>query len=188
MSQSVGNYIGIDDPPDEMFGKTMSIPDAVMPQWFTLASGLEWEEIRGVVSDLGADRIHPGRAKRRLARSVVDLYHGAGAGAEAEVAFDRQFVLREVPDDIPTYPLPPGDPETAVVYLPALLAAAGLVASNSEGRRMLAQGAVRIDGQKETRELISKLELLSGVHAKVVSVGKRRFVRLGESPLQQPRA
>ena len=170
MSQSVGNYIGIDDPPNEMFGKTMSIPDAVMPQWFTLASGLEWEEIRGVVSDLAADRIHPGKAKRRLARSVVDLYHGAGAGAEAELAFDRQFKLRRAPDEMAVHPLGSNDP----VYVPRLLADSGLVASNSEGRRMLSQGAVRIDGSRVTADTLAKGEL-GGV---VLSVGKRRFVRL----------
>ena len=170
MSQSLGNYIGVDDPPSEMFGKTMSIPDSVMPQWLRLASGLEWEEIGTVVSDLEADRVHPGQAKRRLARSIVDLYHGAGAGADAEAAFDRQFKLRRAPDDMPVHPLGTSDP----VYVPGLLAAAGLVASNSEGRRMLTQGAVRIDGSKVTADTLARGEL-GGV---VLSVGKRRFVRL----------
>ena len=188
MSQSLGNYVSISEPYSEMFGKTMSIPDTAMPQWFRLASGISKGEVDTILAGLEGGTLHPGEAKRRLARAVVDRYL-KGQGEIEERAFDRQFLLREVPPDIPTHPLPPGDPETAV-YLPALLADAGLVASRSEGRRMLAQGAVRIDGQKETRELIAKLELLSGVHAKVISVGKRRFVRvrLGESPLQRPRA
>ena len=170
MSQSLGNYIGVDDPPTEMFGKTMSIPDSVMPQWLRLASGLEWEEIGTVVSDLEADRVHPGQAKRRLARSIVDLYHGVGAGEDAEAAFDRQFKLRRAPDDMPVHPLGTSDP----VYVPVLLAAAGLVASNSEGRRMLAQGAVRVDGSKVTTDTLARGELGDVV----LSVGKRRFVRL----------
>ena len=170
MSQSLGNYVGIDDPPAEMFGKTMSIPDAIMPQWFILASGLEWKEVRGVVSDLGADRFHPGKAKRRLARSIVDLYHGSGSGMEAEAAFDRQFKLRRAPKDVPTHPVDTQDQ----VYIPGLLAAAGLVASNSEGRRMLAQGAVKIDGGKITSDVLPRAKLLDTV----ISVGKRRFARL----------
>ncbi|MDE0170585.1 MAG: tyrosine--tRNA ligase [bacterium] len=187
MSQSLGNYISISEPYEEMFGKTMSIPDAAMPQWFRLASGLPRTEVDEVLAGLADGTLHPGKEKRRLARAVVDRYLN-GYGEVAEQAFDRQFLLREVPDDIPTHPLPSGDPETAVVYLPALLADAGLVASKSEGRRMLAQGAVRIDGKRETRQRVTKLELLSGIDRKVISVGKRRFVRLGDSPLQQPRA
>ena len=170
MSQSLGNYVGIDDQPADMFGKTMSIPDPVMPQWFTLASGLEWDEIDRVVSDLGADRIHPGEAKRRLARSIVDLYHGAGTGVEAEAAFDRQFRLHRAPEDIPVHPVDHEDP----VYIPGLLATAGLVASNSEGRRMLAHGAVRLDGGKVTSEALPRAKLVGAV----ISVGKRRFARL----------
>ena len=170
MSQSLGNYIGIDDPPADMFGKTMSIPDPVMPQWLMLASGLDWEEIDRLVSDLAADRIHPGEAKRRLARSIVNLYHGSGTGVEAEAAFDRQFKLHRAPEDIPVHPVDHEDP----VYIPGLLATAGLVASKSEGRRMLAQGAVKIDGGKVSDDTVPRAGLI-GV---VISVGKRRFARL----------
>ena len=170
MSQSLGNYIGVDDPPNEMFGKTMSVPDAIMPQWLRLASGLEWEEMGKVIDDLEMDRVHPGEAKRGLARSIVDLYHGSGAGADAEAAFDRQFKLHRAPDDMPAHALGSNDP----VYVPGLLAAAGLVASNSEGRRMLAQGAVRVDGSKVTADTLAR----GGLGGAVLSVGKRRFVRL----------
>ena len=170
MSQSLGNYIGIDDPPADMFGKTMSIPDEVMPQWFLLASGLEQEEVDRVAAGLRGDRIHPGEAKRRLARSIVDLYHGPGAGVDAEASFDRQFKLRRAPEDIPVHPVAREDP----VYLPGLLSYAGLVASKSEGRRMLAQGAVRIDGGKVATETLPRARLVGAV----LSVGKRRFARL----------
>ena len=186
MSQSLGNYVNISPPYSEMFGKTMSIPDSAMPQWYRLASGLPLEKIDAALADLADGTLSPRDAKRRLARAVVDRYL-PGQGRIEEKAFDLQFVLREVPPDTPTHPLPPGQPD-GMVYLPGLLADAGLVASRSEGRRMLAQGAVRIDGNKENRELVPRLELLSGVNAKVVSVGKRRFVRIGESPLQQPSA
>ena len=186
MSQSLGNYVNISPPYSEMFGKTMSIPDSAMPQWYRLASGLPIEEIDAALAALADGALHPGHAKRRLARAIVDRYL-PGRGEIEERAFDRQFVRREIPDDIATYRLPPGEPE-GEVYLPALLADAGLVASRSEGRRMLAQGAVRINGEKMTEESVGRLSLLSGADATVISVGKRRFVRLGDSPLQQPKA
>ena len=179
MSQSLGNYVSISERHGDMFGKTMSIPDTAMPQWFRLASGLPREEIDAVLAGLSDGTLHPGKEKRRLARAVVDRYL-EGYGVVAEKAFDRQFVLRQVPADVPTYPPPPGDPE-GEVYLPPLLAEWGLVKSNSEGRRMLAQGAVRIDGEKVTEERVLRLCLVPDATDRVVSVGKRRFVRLGHS-------
>ena len=186
MSQSLGNYVNIAPPYSEMFGKTMSIPDQAMPQWYRLASGLPTKEIDAALAALADGTLHPGEAKRRLARAVVDRYQ-PGQGEIEERAFDRQFVLREIPDDIPTHPLPPGDPGDEV-YLPALLADAGLVASRSEGRRMLAQGAVRINGEQVADQSVRRESLLSGADPTVISVGKRRFVRIGDSPPQQPRA
>ena len=179
MSQSLGNYISISEPYDDMFGKTMSIPDTAMPQWFRLASGLPKEEVDRVLAGLAEGTLHPGEEKRRLARAVVDRYQ-KGYGEVAEQAFNRQFVLRQVPHDIPTFSPPPGE-SGETVYLPALLAAWGLVGSNSEGRRMLAQGAVRIDGEKVTEQRVSRLRLIPDDADRVVSVGKRRFVRLGYS-------
>ena len=172
MSQSVGNYIGIDEAPEEMFGKTMSIPDEAMPQWLRLASGLSWAEAQETAAGLESGRSHPGEVKRRLARSVVDLYHGPGTGEQAEAAFDRQFRAHQAPEDAPAFTLPDADP----VYLPKLLAEAGLVKSNSEGRRMLTQGAVRIDGQPATEENHQRADLAG----KTLSVGRRRFTRLTE--------
>ena len=170
MSQSAGNYIGIDEPPDEMFGKTMSIPDEAMPQWLRLASGLDWEAAERLRGGLAAGEVHPGEAKRTLARSIADLYHGAGAGERAEAAFDRRFRAHQAPEDMPLHALGAEDP----VYLPALLTAAGLVKSNSEGRRMIAQGAVRLDGTPVGEELHPRAALGGAA----LSVGRRRFVRL----------
>ena len=97
-------------------------------------------------------------------------YHGPDAAGPAEEAFDRLFVAREAPDEIREYPLAAGDP----VWLPAVLASADLVSSNSEGRRMIAQGAVRVEGERVSDEQIARAE----VAGKVVQVGKRRFARL----------
>ena len=110
MSQSVGNYIGVNDARDEMFGKTMSIPDRAMSQWFEQASGLEWGAVVSMVSALAEQSVHPGEAKRTLARAIVDLYHGAGTGTEAEAAFDRQFKQHEAPEDIDEHVLGSDDP------------------------------------------------------------------------------
>ncbi|MDH5422552.1 MAG: tyrosine--tRNA ligase, partial [Acidimicrobiia bacterium] len=170
MSQSLGNYIGIDDQADDMFGKLMSIPDRAMEQYFELATDIDWSEVRAIVDRLAAGDLHPGEAKRRLAREVVDLYHGDGAGVAAEEAFDQVFKRHEIPDDVANFALPTDDP----VFLPVLLKDAGLVGSSSDGRRMIDQGAVKLDG-----EIISDLEVprvtLAG---SVLQVGKRRFVRL----------
>ncbi len=176
MSQSLGNYISISERSEDMFGKTMSIPDTAMPQWFRLASGLPKEEVDGVLAGLADGTLHPGKQKRRLARAVVDRYQ-PGCGAEAEKAFDRQFVLRQVPPDTPTHPPPVGGPEEEI-YLPALLVDWGLVTTRSEGRRMLSQGAVRIDGEKVTQQQVPAGRLIPDTDDRVVSVGKRRFVRL----------
>ena len=172
MSQSVGNYIGISEPPEEMFGKTMSIPDEAMPQWLRLASGLEWERAEELAAAVTSGKAHPGEAKRTLARSIADFYHGPGAGERAEESFNRQFRAHQAPDDAPAFALSEDDP----IYLPALLAATGLVKSNSEGRRMLSQGAVRIDGQPTTEENHPRDELAG----KTLSLGRRRFVHLTE--------
>lgn len=178
MSQSVGNYIGIDDSPDEMFGKTMSIPDTAMPQWLRLASGLQWEDIESTIADLAQESVHPGEVKRALAGSIVDLYHGDGSGAVAEASFDRQFKAHEVPADVARHSLGPGDP----VHIPSLLREAGLVSSGAEGRRMLAQGAVKLDGESVTEEMLERASVVGSV----IQVGKRRFAQLTEGEDSEP--
>lgn len=169
MSQSLGNYIGVNDEPSEMFGKTMSIPDELMGQWFRLAANLDDAAAREIESDLALGAIHPNEAKRRLARSVVGLYWGDEAASDAEVAFDRVFKQGGVPEDLAEYGLPAGDP----VHLPTLIREVfGL--SGSEARRMIEQGAVRIDGVQTDAAEVSR-DSLSGA---VLNVGKRKFIRL----------
>lgn len=170
MSQSIGNYIGVTESAEEMFGKTMSIPDHLLEQWYTLATELPVEEIAAVVAGVADGSGHPGDAKRRLGRAIADLYHGEGAGERAEAAFDAVFRRGEVPDDIPEYLLPAGSP----VHLPGVLTSAGLTASNGEARRHLAAGAVRVDGDV-VHDVDVDRERLAG---RVVQVGKRRFLRL----------
>ncbi len=170
MSQSLGNFIGVTDPADEMFGKTMSIPDHLMEQWFRLATEVDAEEVDGIVAGLAAGELHPGETKRRLGREIVELYWGAEAATGAEAAFDRIHKEKDLPDEVDEYQLGPGDP----VSLPTLIRDAGLVASGGEGRRLIQQGAVRLDGEKLDEFEVPRERLVGAV----LQVGKRRFVRL----------
>lgn len=171
MSQSLGNYIGVEDTPEEMFGKTMSIPDATMGEWYRLAADFEPEDVDHIESGLSSGELHPNTAKRDLARAIVDIYWGEEAAAEAEKAFDRVFKHGEAPEDMEEHQLPPDDP----VHLPSLIRDVfGM--SGSEARRMISQGAVKIDGINVDSQELSR----SRLKGRVLRVGKRRFARLTE--------
>jgi len=172
MSQSLGNYISVNDPPEEMFGKTMSIPDEAMGQWFNLAAYRPAAEVAQIMADLDSGARHPGATKRELARAVVARYWGESAAADAEKTFDLVFKDHRIPDDVPEHTVGNEDP----IWVPGLLKDAGLVGSNGEGRRMLKQRAVRLDGDQITAETMRRDELVGTV----LQVGKRRFVRLVE--------
>jgi tyrosyl-tRNA synthetase len=161
MSKSAGNYIGVDEPPEEIFGKVMSIPDEAMPIYYSLLTHERFDPDE-----------HPNEAKRRLARLLVAQFHGEDAAAAAEAHFDRLFKQHEVPDEVPEFPLPDGDP----VHLPGVLREAFGV-SGAEARRLLSGGGVRLNGdQLEGDELDFPADRLRGA---ILQVGKRRFVRLG---------
>lgn len=172
MSQSLANYISVRDEPAEMFGKTMSIPDDAMGQWFNLAACRPQVEVAEILDALRSGSRHPGETKRELARSIVSRYWGEAAASDSEAAFDRVFKGHNAPEDIPDYPLA----QDESIWLPGLLHDAGLVSSNGEGRRMLKQRAVRVNGDQVTTETMARGELAGAV----LQVGKRRFVRLGD--------
>ena len=170
MSQSLGNYIAIDDEPDDMFGKVMSIPDEQMLSYFELCTDVSSSELSRLAGGLSSGTLHPGDTKRLLARAIVEIYHGQGSGTAAEQAFDQVFKEHKPPEDVPEFTLPAGDP----IYLPAVLKSAGLVGSSSEARRLIDQGGVKLDG-----EVVHVLELSrDSLQDATVQVGKRRFVRL----------
>jgi tyrosyl-tRNA synthetase len=171
MSQSLGNYIGVEDEPDDMFGKTMSIPDQLMGQWFRLAADFDEEKATEMEARIRSGDTHPNAAKRLLARSVVSLYWGEDAARSAEEKFDLVFREGGVPRDIPLHTLPADDP----VHVPSLIREVFEV-SGSEARRLVEQGAVRIEGSP-CRDQDVPRERLAG---KVLRVGKRRFVRLDD--------
>jgi tyrosyl-tRNA synthetase len=170
MSQSLGNYISVRDEPADMFGKVMSIPDDVMADWYRLATGATDEEVEMLEGGLSDGSLHPGEAKRELGRRIVTRHHTAAGSFEAEAAFDRLFRSHEVPDDVDTHTLS----AVGEISLPALLGDTGLVASRSEARRMIKQGAVKIDGERVDTEFVDSTVVIDSV----VQVGKRRFIRI----------
>ncbi len=165
MSKSFGNYVGVTDPPEEMFGRLMSVPDSALEQYCLLLLG----------EDLAPGR-HPGEAKRELARRIVDRFLGEGAGLPAEEAFDRVHVRHEVPEDVEEVAITVDS--ATEVHLPAVLADAFGI-SRSEARRLIDQGGVKVDGdQLATGRLDVPAGQLDGA---ILQVGRRRFrrVRLG---------
>jgi tyrosyl-tRNA synthetase len=160
MSKSLGNYVGVTDAPEEMFGKLMRVPDAAMPEYYALL----------VDEPFDAGR-HPVESKRALARAIVGRFHGAGAAAAAEARFDRLHVERALPDEIEEAELPAGD----AVSVPALVSELFGI-SRGEARRLIAQRGVRVDGEPlSDGDLDVPADRLDGA---VLQVGKRRFRRL----------
>jgi tyrosyl-tRNA synthetase len=173
MSKSLGNAIGITDAPADMYGKIMSISDALMARYYELLSEVD----ASALDDVRAGRVHPMAAKKALARELVGRYHGKAAADSAEADFARRFQQGELPDDIPEHRWAGQDSE---VPLSRVLKESGLAASAGEGRRLVAQGGVRIDGER-----VSDPELrLRAAGSVLIQVGKRRVARVvfsGES-------
>jgi len=176
MSKSFDNYVGLTDPPDEMFGKLMRIPDGLIVKYAELGTLLDGEELAAFAQSLGDGSLKPNEAKRRVAREVVDLFHGPGAGEEAERGFVLVHRDHELPEEVPDVQIPSSSVSDGIVWLPRLLADIGLAVSNSEGKRLVEQGGVRVDGRPlEGSDLEWRLEDLVG---RVIQVGRRRFARL----------
>ena len=169
MSKSLGNYIGIDEEPKEMYGKAMSIPDELMMRYFMLVTDMPIEEQEDMEKRLESGELHPRDAKMQLARTIVRLYHGEEAALEAEEEFKRVFQQRALPTDIPEYAM---DAPTEPIFVPQFCTDAGLTASNGEARRSIKAGAFKVNGEKFTEE---NLTLEEGM---IVQVGKRKFVKI----------
>ncbi len=166
MSQSRGNYIGIAEPPGEMFGKVMSLPDHVMPQYFSLLTDLPQEEIDEL------SEAHPRDLKMRLGREIVAQFHSGEAALEAEEEFVRVFQREGLPRELPTLVL-----KREVIAPLELLMETGLVGSRSEARRLIDQGGVKLDGEQ-----VKGLQPIQIEDGAVLRVGRRRFVRLSLEP------
>jgi len=168
MGQSLGNYIGVDEPPEEMYGKVMSIPDHAMRNYFDLLSSFEPAQIADLEKRIADESLHPMDVKMKLAHDIVTIYHDAEAAARAEAHFKRVFQKGKLPEDMPTHKL--AAPQNIV----DLLVEVGLAPSKSQARRLVAQGGVRLDGEQ-----VESIEetVIPGEEA-ILQVGKRRFVRL----------
>ncbi|SDJ24409.1 tyrosyl-tRNA synthetase [Frankineae bacterium MT45] len=172
MGKSLGNYIAINDSADEQFGKLMKIPDGIIGLYAQLCTGMSPEEVQALETAAKNGGGEANRAKRAMAIAVVTLYHGAEAAAAAQERFDAIFKRGELQVDAPAAQLPEGDP----IHLPALLASAGLAPSSSAGRRLIDEGAVRVDGELVGAKRYD-LERIT-LENKVLTVGKRKAVTL----------
>ncbi len=171
MSKSLGNYIGITEPADNIFGKIMSCSDLLMFRYYELLSDLPIAEIESLKAEIEAGGIHPKEVKKRLATEMTARFHGQEAAHKAEENFERVFRHHGLPENIPEKFLPA---EGDAIWLPKLLVDTGLVPSTSEGRRMFKQGGVTINGERVTDvdcTVIPQKDLL-------LKVGKRRFLKV----------
>ncbi len=171
MSKSLGNYIGLTEAPDQIYGKAMSIPDELMDEYFRLATTLQTKEIDGIMDQVKSGQLHPRDAKMRLARELVNLYHNAQAAQEAEENFKQVFQKGQMPNEMEAFKF------ASPASLVSIMVDAGLAPSRSEARRLIKQGGVKIDG--ETADSID-LELQKSKDEKdhIIQVGKRKFARI----------
>jgi tyrosyl-tRNA synthetase len=169
MSKSLGNDIPILAEPNDMYGKVMSIPDHAMPLYFMLATRYLPDQVAAIKQALAAGTRHPRDVKMELAREIVGIFHGDEAAAAAEEHFRTVFQQRELPEDMPEVRL------TQPIGLLALMKDHGLIASTSEGRRLVEQGGVKLDGQAVAD---FKLELAPTGVERVLQVGRRKFLRI----------
>jgi len=164
MSKSLGNYVGITEKPDEMFGKLMRISDPLMARYYQLLTDLGADEIASIKSG----SVHPMEAKKRLASMIVEEYHGAQAANAARAYFESKFQRREVPTNVPVYRI------AEDIWICELMKQLQFAPSNSEARRLVSQGAVRVDGETVKD---ANFRFIPGQH-KVLEVGKRRVARI----------
>lgn len=171
MSKSRGNHIGIDEAPDEQYGKAMSIPDEVLVDFFKLGTNVSAEDVDAIEQGLGDGSLHPMEAKRRLAHAIVAEWHGADAAAAAADGFARVFSQREQPEEMPEVAVAIDD-GSATVALGDLLTRGGVAESKSEVKRLMAGGSIQLDGER-----VSTAEV-TVAPGSVLKVGKRRWLRV----------
>lgn len=170
MSKSLGNYIGIHEAAQEIYGKTLSIPDPMIVPYLTLATEVPAEEITALGAAMSGGTMNPRDAKRRLARELVALYHSRAAAEQAEAEFDKLFAKKEVPDEVAEFRVTDG----GEVPLAKLIVDSGGAKSNSEARRLIEGGGVQLDGQK-IADVMARVTVAQPV---LLKVGKRFFVEL----------
>ncbi len=175
MSKSKGNYIGIDEPPAEIFGKAMSVPDDLMRKYLVLTTALPMERIEELLSP----QVHPRDAKAELAAAIVGRYYDAEAAEWAREEFERVFQEGELPSEMPAVRVPAEQAGGGRVWIVTLIRLAGWASSNGEARRLVEQGGVRLGRDADSLEAVSDAEAdVEVAEGMVLNVGKRRFCRL----------
>ncbi|MBP1735677.1 MAG: tyrS [Deltaproteobacteria bacterium] len=171
MSKSYGNYVGIDEPPDVMFGKLMSISDELMIKYYELLSDITIEQLNSLKEGIQNGTAHPRDAKVSFAKEMITRFHSKEAADGAHENFDKMFRDKEVPEDIEVVTMKKSE---IGAWLPKLLATIGMVTSTSEGKRMIQQGGVHINGAKVTTDEMS----FDGLSELVIKVGKRKYKKV----------
>jgi tyrosyl-tRNA synthetase len=173
MSKSLGNYVAVEDPPNEMFGKLMSVSDELMWKYWLLLTDRGTDEIETMRSQVESGQRHPMDVKKQLARTIVAEFHSAEASQGAQAEFEKVFSSRNLPSEIPEVTVAADGP---ALLLSKVLASAGLAASNSEARRLISQGAVKVDGE-QVRDPKAELDTRGGEPI-LIQVGKRRIANV----------
>jgi tyrosyl-tRNA synthetase len=169
MSKSYDNYIGISDSPKEMYGKTLSIPDDLIYLYYELATNVQKDELSKIKKQLDDPNVNPRDTKRRLARTFIEMYHSKNEALKAQEEFDKVFIKKEVPDDIPELKI-----NEAEIGIIDLILKAGFAPSKAEAKRLVAQGGVSINGEK-INDFNSTIKI---ENENVLKVGKRKFIKL----------
>lgn len=171
MSKSYNNYIGINEPPKEIYGKTLSVPDNLIYPYFELATDVSSEELRQIKAQLNDPAVNPRDLKRKLARTLVAMYHSAEDAVKAEEEFDKLFIKKEIPEDIPEYKIQDGTREIGIVDL---IIQTKMAPTRAEAKRLIKGGGVSLDDRKI--DDVSESVLLNG--SNILKVGKRKFIKI----------
>src|SRR6056297_1117300 len=174
MSKSLDNYIGVEDKPSEMYGKVMSIPDDLIVRYYELVTNVDIERVNEIKKDIEVNKVNPMQYKKDLAYIIVKEFHGEAKAKEAAQEFENVFSKGGLPEDIPEVEISEDQLEDGELWIVKIVAATGLVDSNSEARRMIKQGAVTID-DKKYEKINLDLEVKDGM---IVQIGKRRYAKL----------
>lgn len=175
MSKSYGNYVGIDEPPDVMFGKLMSISDELMVKYYELLSDIALDELNALKSGIKSGSVHPRDAKVRFAKEMVERFHGKQEAEAAHEAFEKVHREKEIPDDVEVVKL---KKETDVIWIPKLLVDMGMVSSTSEGKRMIGQGGVTVTAVGSLIRITSESTTADKINGEIFRVGKRKFKKV----------
>lgn len=171
MSKSLDNYIGINESPKEIYGKTLSIPDDLIYIYYVLTTDATNEELRQFQQELDDKEVNPRNIKRSLARKLVEMYHSSEAALDAEAEFDNIFVKKGLPDEIEEFNVDPSIKELDILDL---IVTVGFAPSKGEARRLVSQGGVTVDGEK----ILDIKEIIKLDGTKILKVGKRKFIKL----------